>query len=125
MNDAEKLEVPSSFSCQCCGNCCRGPGDVVLLDGESEAVAALLGLDVPRFTADYTRLTADRRALSLAERPDGACIFLLPDNTCCIQDAKPRQCRAFPYLWRSARLANMCAGWKEAGIRDAGCGIQM
>ncbi len=112
-------EVPPGFSCQRCGNCCRGPGDVVLFDGEIEALAALLGLDVPRFTEDYTRLATDRRALSLAEQPDGACVFLLPDNTCRIQDAKPRQCRAFPYLWRSARLANMCRGWKNAESRTS------
>ena len=52
-------------------------------------------------------------AISLGERPDGACIFLQPDNSCRIQAAKPQQCRAFPYLWRSARLANMCAGFQH------------
>jgi len=114
MNDAEKLEVPPDFSCRRCGNCCQGPGDVVVAEDEVEAIAGLLGLDVPAFTGRYARLAEDRRALSLTERPDGACIFLQPDNTCRIQDAKPRQCRAFPYLWRSARLANMCGGWKNS-----------
>jgi len=102
------------FTCTRCGNCCRGPGDVVLCAGEAEAIGQLLGLELQAFTSGYTRLTADRRALSLGERPDGACIFLQTDNTCRIQAAKPRQCRAFPYLWRSARLANMCRGWQAA-----------
>jgi len=89
----------------------------MLAPGEEREIAALLGMDLYAYTAAYTRLAADRSALSLSERPDGACIFLLPDNTCRIQAAKPRQCRAFPYLWRSARLANICAGWIAASAR--------
>jgi Fe-S-cluster containining protein len=90
----------------------------MLDDGEVEALAAFVGLSVYAFTDAYTRLTPDRRAISLTERPDGACVFLQPDHTCRIQDAKPRQCRAFPYLWRTARLANMCAGWKLYEYRN-------
>ena len=107
-------DVPPGFTCLRCGHCCLGPGDVLLADGEDQTIATMLGMDLYAFTDTYTRLAADRRALSLTERPDGACIFLLPDNTCRIQVAKPRQCRAFPYLWRSPRLANMCAGWIAA-----------
>jgi uncharacterized protein len=107
-------DVPPGFTCLLCGNCCQGPGDVVLADGEDREIAALLGMELYAFTSAYTRLAADRSALTLSARPDGACIFLQLDNTCRIQAAKPRQCRAFPYLWRSARLANICAGWKAA-----------
>ncbi|MFZ4397364.1 MAG: YkgJ family cysteine cluster protein [Kiritimatiellia bacterium] len=106
------LFVPPNFTCRRCGNCCRGPGDVLLLTGEDQRIAELVGLDLYAFTSTYTRLTEDRSALSLSERPDGACIFLQPDNTCRIQAVKPQQCRAFPYLWQSPRLANMCAGWQ-------------
>lgn len=108
-------DVPGSFSCRRCGNCCRGPGDVILDRDEVDAIAHLLALDVHAFTERCTRLTGDRRSLTLVERPDGACIFLTPDNACQIESAKPRQCRGFPFLWRTARLANMCAGWKSAG----------
>ena len=107
-------DVPPSFACLRCGNCCQGPGDVFLLGDEAPLIADLLGMDLYTFTSTYTRLTSDRAGLSLTERPDGACIFLEPENTCRIQAAKPSQCRAFPYLWRSARLANICAGWKAA-----------
>lgn len=110
---AELPDVPPGFTCQRCGNCCRGPGDVLLFDGEAPAIARLLGMDLYAFTSACTRLSADRQGLSLTERPDGACVFLAPDNTCKIQEAKPRQCRSFPYLWRSVRLANMCAGFKD------------
>jgi Fe-S-cluster containining protein len=112
-NSAETAPaVPPGFTCQRCGHCCLGPGDVRLRAGEVEAIAAWLGLTVSDFTDAFTRLTTDRQAITLTERPDGACIFLQPDNSCRIQAAKPQQCSAFPYLWRTARLANMCAGWK-------------
>ncbi len=108
-------DVPPSFACRRCGNCCRGPGDVILDPDEIDAIARLLALDAHSFTGRYTLLTGDRRSLTLIERPDGACIFLTSDNTCRIESAKPRQCRGFPFLWRTARLANMCAGWRSAG----------
>ena len=112
-------EVPPNFTCQRCGNCCQGPGDVILCPDEDQKIAALLGLELYDFTTAYTRLAADRRALSLTERPDGACIFLQPDQTCRIQATKPQQCRAFPYLWRSARLASTCMGW-QTGVQQTG-----
>jgi len=103
------------FSCQRCGACCRGPGDVVLESGEVERIASLLGLAFYAFTARYTRLLDDRQGLSLTERPDGACIFLQDDNTCLIQEAKPQQCRSFPHAWRSERLMATCAGLRAGG----------
>lgn len=110
----------AAFACQRCGACCRGPGDVVLAAGESERIAALLALALDDFTARYTRLLADRRGLSLSERPDGACIFLQADNACRIQAAKPQQCRGFPHVWRSDRLVAACAalGAGQARERD-------
>lgn len=110
----DALPVPPGFACLRCGRCCLGPGEVYLAEGEEQAIAAVLGVAVTVFTSSYTRLADDRQGLSLTERPDGACIFLQADNTCRIQAAKPRQCRAFPYLWRSARLASICSGWQKA-----------
>lgn len=113
-NSLDDLPVPPNFTCLRCGRCCLGPGEVYLAEGEEQAIAGSLGMAVLTFTETYTRLADDRNGLALTERPDGACVFLQPDNTCRIQAAKPRQCRAFPYLWRSARLANICAGWQAA-----------
>lgn len=98
------------FHCRRCGNCCRGPGDVILLPDEVDALAGLLGVSALEFTSRCTRLSADRRALSLSERADGACVFLLPDNTCRVQAAKPLQCLNYPHAWRTARLTACCAG---------------
>ncbi len=103
----------ANFNCLRCGACCRGPGDVILRDGEAEAIADLLGLTPHDFTARYTRLLADRRGLSLTERADGACIFLETGNACLIQNVKPRQCRGFPNEWRSERLTAACAALRD------------
>ena len=111
------LADPATFRCRCCGACCRVPGYVALAPGETEAIAAFLGLDVYAFTETYTRLTWNRRDLSLTEREDGACIFLLPDNTCRIQPVKPAQCRGFPFLWRTPTLVNACEGLRDTPAR--------
>lgn len=100
---------PSTFTCLRCGACCRVPGYVALEPGEAEAIAAFLGLDTYAFTEKYTRVTIDRKALSLTEGPDGCCVFLQADNTCKIQPVKPAQCRGFPFLWRSKQLEHCCA----------------
>lgn len=99
----------ADFACKRCGACCHGPGDVILVAGEAEQIAALLGSALYDFTANYTRLLNDRCGLSLTERADGACAFLQADNTCRIEAAKPQQCRGFPHVWRSARLVAGCA----------------
>ena len=62
-------------------------------------MAAHVGMTVGDFTRGYTRLTDDRRGLSLVERADGACVFLSGTGECIIQSVKPRQCREFPVVW--------------------------
>lgn len=98
------------FVCLRCGACCRAPGDVRLEAGEAEAIACAVGMTFARFLETCTRLSRDRRALSLIDGADGACLFLNPDNTCRIQAVKPRQCRDYPHRWRSASLDAVCAG---------------
>ncbi len=109
----------ANFQCQRCGACCRAPGYVTLEQGEAESIAACLGIDVYDFTQRFTRLTYSRDALSLIEQESGHCIFLLPDNTCRVQSAKPLQCQGYPQVWRSPTLDNVCAGF--AAIRQRNC----
>ncbi len=94
--------------CRRCNACCRWPGDVRLREGELDRIARFLGID-PREAADrFTRLTRDRRALSLAEKEDGSCIFLEEDG-CRIHEVKPRQCREFPNGWNFPGFEKVCA----------------
>lgn len=98
-----------AFHCRRCGNCCRHPGDVRVSEDEVEAMAASLGLSGHEFAAAYTRLREDRRGLILAERPDGACVFLEEEPAACrVQPAKPAQCRNFPFTWRYEDLERIC-----------------
>ncbi len=104
---------PAKFTCLHCGACCRVPGYVALEPGEAESIAAHLELDTYEFTEKYTRITLNRKSLSLTEGPDGRCVFLQPDNTCKIQPVKPAQCRGFPFLWRSKQLEHRCPAIRD------------
>ena len=100
------------FTCQRCGACCRVPGYVALEQGEAEVIASFLGMDVYAFTERYTRLTFNRKDLSLIEQENGSCVFLTESNACRIQPVKPRQCQGFPANWKSARLRQVCPALK-------------
>ena len=58
------------------------------------------------FITDCTRLNANRTGLSIIDKPNGECLFLIGKNHCRIQSVKPAQCSGFPNLWRFP-------GWRE------------
>ncbi len=99
--------MPIFYECQRCTACCRWPGDVVLRDGEIAALAKFKNMGEHEFIQNYTRLRQDRRGLSLAEKPNGECIFLEGDN-CSVQPVKPQQCREFPNLWNFPGFEKQC-----------------
>ncbi len=101
-----------NFKCRMCGNCCRPRGDVRLTAEDVDRLATYLSMDVKDFTARYTRLTDDRRGLTLVERQTGECGFLCEDNTCFVHEAKPEQCRSFPVGWRYPGFEIDCAAMK-------------
>ena len=94
-----------------CGACCRWRGYVRLADHETLRIAEYVGLETEEFTRTFTRLTEDRRSLSLIEKEDGTCIFLAPDSGYCIINAvKPQQCSDFPLKWNFEGWDKVC-GW--------------
>ena len=99
------------FQCVRCGACCRWEGPVRVTEAEVDAIAAYLNIPVRDFLRDHTVLTADRRSLSLLEKPDGSCCYY-DDQTrsCRIQDVKPAQCRNFPDKWNFPGWEKLCAG---------------
>ena len=109
-----------AFVCRRCGNCCRWPGCVKLLPGESKAIARFLGVPEEEFLAGSTRLSPDRQWLSLNERPDGSCIFLTSGAdgvaACGIDPVKPRQCRDFPEHWNFPGWQKQCPGADEESV---------
>lgn len=84
-----------------------------------EAIAAHLEMAVDEFTKRYTRLTRDRRGLSLVEREENTCIFLSQEGECGIQDVKPRQCRDFPLGWRFDGYESICAAANAGATNKA------
>ena len=78
-----------------------------LTDAEITRIAAHLGLGEAEFISRHTRLRADRQGLSLLEKPEGTCEFLV-GNDCAIQDVKPQQCRDFPNLWNFPGFEKVC-----------------
>lgn len=101
------LDTPkTTYLCQRCGNCCRWPGDVIITPEEVSAIAAHVGMAESEFIQQRTRLSANRRHLSIIEKEDGSCFYLEGLNTCLIQAVKPHQCKGFPNDWRFD-------GWRE------------
>lgn len=88
------------FQCTGCGDCCTGaPGYVWVNQAEIEAMAKVLGLPVERFQERFVRMVGIRR--SLIELDGGDCVFF--DNRarrCRVYEARPRQCRTWPF-WAS------------------------
>jgi len=99
--------MPVFYDCQRCTACCRWPGQVRLTEAEIGRIAAHLGLSEASFIQQHTRLRADRQGLSLLERANGECAFLV-GNDCSIQPVKPQQCRDFPNLWNFPGFEKVC-----------------
>lgn len=110
-----------AFECTQCGQCCSGPGTgyVWVQPEEIRAMAASLEMeeDIDGFERRFVRRVGARQ--SLVEYPDGDCIFLHPeDRTCLIYEARPSQCRTWPF-WNE-NVASPEA-WEAAAERCPGC----
>ncbi|MBN2163995.1 MAG: YkgJ family cysteine cluster protein [Pontiellaceae bacterium] len=90
--------ILARFQCAGCGECCRWSGSVLLEDDDIRAMAEHLGLSEQDFIRDHTRLAPNRQQLALLDQEDGSCAFLA-GNRCSVYEARPRQCRSFPYDW--------------------------
>lgn len=95
------------YQCQRCANCCRWPGEVIVTDGEVDAIAEYLQLDVSEFIERYTALRLNRQGLTLIEKPNHECVFL-EGIDCAINPVKPRQCRDFPNKWNFPGWRQVC-----------------
>ncbi|MEQ8790510.1 MAG: YkgJ family cysteine cluster protein [Pirellulaceae bacterium] len=88
------------FQCTGCGDCCTGgPGFVWVNKEEIAALAEAIGEeDLERFEKLYVRRIGIRK--SLKELPNYDCVFLGEDRKCTVYEARPRQCRTWPF-WDS------------------------
>jgi Fe-S-cluster containining protein len=89
------------FGCTQCGACCRIKGYVWLGGPDIARMADFLKLSIDEFRARYVQEHViegqDERGLSLVKVPHG-CVFLDDaTNQCTLHDARPTQCRTFPF----------------------------
>jgi Fe-S-cluster containining protein len=107
------------FSCTQCGNCCTGaPGFVWINKAEIQALAAAKGEDVAEFEDMYVRKVGIRK--SLREYPNGDCVFFDNDSrSCSVYEARPRQCRSWPFWDSNVRTEEH---WEETQEECPGCG---
>lgn len=100
---------PLSFRCTGCGNCCRNlrvavtAADVARLAqatgqsaGELVEWLAPGAVDMTGEPSSFVELAEGRRLMVLAQRA-GACRLLSTDNRCSVYEARPLDCRAFPF----------------------------
>lgn len=85
-----------AFECTRCGACCTGAPGYVWVDAEEIArLAENRGESVEDFGRRYVRRVGHR--LSLIERPGGDCIFWDKSAGCTVYEARPVQCRTWPF----------------------------
>ena len=100
-----------NFNCVRCGTCCKWPGYVRVSSDEIDAIAEFMQISSHEFIEKYTRLTSDRRGLSLIEHDNGLCVFYRESPPeCVINDVKPAQCRNFPLKWNFEGWEKECRG---------------
>ena len=113
------LENGIEFSCQMCGACCRGfkEGEVYLYKDDIARLAKLLNLTskarLREFAKEYLKVVSDSffwkepgaaraktyryKTLGFKFTGDDEHCHFLEDNECTIHEARPFQCRCFPF----------------------------
>jgi Fe-S-cluster containining protein len=109
------------FSCTRCSSCCRHEsGFVYLSENDLSRLANELEMDYTSFIETWCRwvpFERDTERLSLKEKSSFDCILWSNEGGCMVYNARPLQCRAFPF-WESI----MCSleAWKTTGTECPG-----
>jgi uncharacterized protein len=105
-----------SFKCTGCGACCESDGMVELSAEDVKNGAKALGISESDFLKTYTETVSRYRCLK--DQPGTTkCIFLNEDKGCAIYEARPKQCRTFPF-WKS--LVRSKKAWQQERVRCEG-----
>lgn len=97
------------FACTGCGECCTGSGRVWLTELEIQTIAKALNMEVVQFV-DQSVIRLEGR-WSLKEDPTHGDCYFLENGRCTIYNARPRQCKTFP--WWPSTLKSLDS-WQEA-----------
>lgn len=116
------------FTCTQCGDCCRSHGEYkwVFLDpADVTRLAQHKGMTNVEFLREYCDRDEDGITHTL-KWPDDACVFL-GDQGCTVYDARPTQCRTWPFwpenltkkVWE-AEIVPFCPGAGEGRLYSIG-----
>lgn len=87
------------FQCTGCGKCCTGaPGYVWLTQEDIDRLSKHLALSEEAFLKKYCLFSKGRYSLRDLP-PHYDCIFLKNGKACTVYEARPKQCRKFPW-WK-------------------------
>ena len=101
------------FTCTGCGKCCTGStGSVSLTRSDLERLAGFFRQPVARFAQKYTRLNKGRRVL-VDRGGTHDCVFLT-GRSCSVHEARPTQCRTYP--WWAGNLQDADSWAEEAEV---------
>lgn len=84
------------FTCQMCGQCCRGQGGIVVSPSDLARITRALGMSAEEFIARYGEERGGK--LQIRTGDDGACIFFVEGKGCTVHAGKPDVCRAWPFF---------------------------
>ena len=88
------------FCDECGGRCCTGEsGYIWISEEEAAAVSVLLSMSIDEFADKYLFRASGKLSIKEKEFADGhACIFFDENaKNCSIYEARPAQCRTFPF----------------------------
>ena len=99
------------FSCTACGICCREKGYVFFTDDDIARASKYLDLNPLIFIKKYLDFDSDYGYFARVDEDNGLSCPFLKDNKCVIHDAKPNQCKTYPY-WKeyTDKNGNLIAG---------------
>lgn len=98
------------FKCTGCGKCCTKKGYVWLEEEDIKALSNHFNLSEEAFIKKYTRNCGFDLALLDNPQSDD-CIFLKDKKFCEVYEARPKQCRTFPWWPQNVSSAS---DWEEA-----------
>jgi Fe-S-cluster containining protein len=105
------------FACQPgCTKCCEEQGFVYLTEDDIVRLASFLEMPLDEFEKRHVYRTKNQRRLRV---PRYAQCAFLREGGCSVHEAKPLQCRTFPY-W--PELLESRRAWHETGKRCPGIG---
>ena len=104
-----------NFTCKRCSSCCRyDAGFVYLSENDIEKLIAELEMDRESFIGLYCRWVDNwngNKTISLREKSNKDCIFWEELKGCIVYEARPLQCKLFPF-WKSILFSK--DNWKMA-----------